>query len=116
MGLLMRRFSVPSGAFVFTLSPEGNNTSRGRRGANFYDVRGHASLSIKCSSTPPPEVYIAVSLGGKRQCATIQHDFSKKPVFRLPSVLDLWTAIDPAKGTFSLKCTIVARPSDLSSH
>lgn len=110
--MLMRRFTSPFGEFVFTLTPKNAGSSLARGGGpSFQDASGQATLCVKCTSKPAPEVFFAVSLAGESQGPTKQHDFQKKPVFKLPRVLDLWAAVDLSKGTFTLSCTLVVRAS-----
>eukprot|EP00440_Ansanella_granifera_P060590 gb/GFBE01065670.1/.p1 GENE.gb/GFBE01065670.1/~~gb/GFBE01065670.1/.p1 ORF type:complete len:614 (+),score=125.52 gb/GFBE01065670.1/:1-1842(+) len=107
--LLKRRFSLPVGDFTLTLCPQGSAAGRSS-GPCFQEAMGHALCSIRCESKPAPDVILALSLGGETLCFGTDHDFAKKPVFRLPKVLDLRCAIDAFRGSFTLTCTLIARP------
>lgn len=108
--LLMRRIALPVGDFTFTLCPQGSTPVQGRNGGpSFQDTMGHCQCYVRCDSKKAPDVILAFSLGKDSQCPGTQHDFSKKPIFKLPKVLDLWSAIDTCTGSFMLTCTVIAR-------
>eukprot|EP00930_Biecheleria_cincta_P038011 TRINITY_DN26111_c0_g1_i1.p1 TRINITY_DN26111_c0_g1~~TRINITY_DN26111_c0_g1_i1.p1 ORF type:complete len:629 (-),score=108.12 TRINITY_DN26111_c0_g1_i1:186-2072(-) len=108
--LLMRRIALPAGDFTLTLCPQGSTPVHGRNGGpSFRDTMGHSLCYVRCDSKKAPDVILAFSLGKNSKCPGTQHDFSKKQVFKVPKVLDLWSAIDTCTGSFTLTCTVIAR-------
>lgn len=111
--LLMRRVALPVGDFTLTLCPQGSTPVIGRSGGpSFQDTMGHCLCFIRCNSKKPPDVILAFSLGKDSQCPGTQHDFSKKPIFKLPKVIDIWSSIDSCTRSFTLTCTIIARSTN----
>lgn len=108
--LLMRRIALPVGDFTLTLCPQASTPVLGRNaGPSFQDTMGHCLCFVRCSSKNPPDVILAFSLGKDSLFPGAKHDFSKKPIFKLPKVLDLWSAIDTCTRSFTLTCTVIGQ-------